>query len=93
MRSALFVELESAARAAHHDVTLSAGNADLLAALRAFVNVVVLKLGEITRHVREVSQKPVPELKELLILRLLFGHIPREHPEVQDQKKKEGNQP
>ena len=36
------MELIAAARAAHHDVPLSAGNADLLVAAGAFINVITL---------------------------------------------------
>ena len=37
------MELIAAARAAHHDVPLSAGNADLLVAAGAFINVIIFE--------------------------------------------------
>ena len=85
--SALFVELETAFGAAHHDVSLSAGNADLLAALGTLINVIVLEPGKIALQVREVPRDLVLQVQEFLVFLIALGNIAREHPEVENHKK------
>ena len=69
------MKLIAAARAAHHDVPLSAGNADLLVAAGAFINVIILKLGQVAAYIRKASQELVPELEEFLVLFIPLRYI------------------
>lgn len=91
--SALFVKFVSAAGASHHDVTLSPGNADLLIAAGAFVNVIILELGHVASQIGKASHKLVLDLQKLLVLLISLGDIPGEHSPVKDHKKSRSDQP
>ena len=76
------MELIAAARAAHHDVPLTARNADFLVAAGAFINMIILELGKVASKIREAAQKLVLELEKFLIFLISLGDILGEHPPV-----------
>jgi hypothetical protein len=82
----------AAARAAHHDVPLSAWNADLLVAARALINMIVLELGEVAAKTRKAAHELVLKFEEFLILLISLGNILREHSPIQDHQKSQCDQ-
>ena len=80
------MEFISASGTPYHNVSFSAGDADLLIASGAFVNVVILHLRHVASEIREASQQFVPDLKELLILFISLGNIPGKHSPVKYHK-------
>ena len=90
--SAFLMEFIAAARAAHHDVTLSARDADLLVAARALINVILLELGNIAAKIRKAAHELILKFEEFLILLVSPWNVLREHSPVQDHQKGQRNQ-
>ena len=68
-------------------MSLPSGNADLLVAVRALINMIILGLCHIALEVGKEVIYPVSELKKLLVLRITLLDIAGEHPKIQDDQR------
>ena len=91
LKSAFLVKLISAFGASDHDMSLPAGDADLLVASGAFVDVVILHLRHVAAKIGEAPQKLIPDLKKLLVLFVSLGNISGEHSPVKDDEDHKGD--
>ncbi len=89
--SALLMKLKAASGATNHDVSLSSGNADLLIASGAFVNVVILALRPTALEIREKTGETFLQLQILLVFSISLGNVPGEHSIIEDHQKNEGD--
>lgn len=91
LKSAFLMKLVSAFGTPDHDMPLPPGDADLLVASGAFVDVVILHLRHVAAKIREAPQKLIPDLKKLLVLFVSLGNVSGKHSPVKDNEDHEGD--
>lgn len=86
-KSALLHKFRTALRAADHDAPLSAGDPDLLPAVRAIVDVILDALAGAAARMAEKGADPAAQGQKLLVFGIAAGNVAGKRPEI-DQKKK-----